>query len=88
VLVAQVAIRAVVYISVDIRVPEVGRVPAAVATSALENAVVIRIGMAGRAHSVRVSMVRGEPRVIERGSRPRRRVVAGSASLREDCWRR
>jgi len=53
-LMALVAVHAVVDIPADVRVTEIGRVPAPVATRALENRVVVRIRVAGRAHAVSI----------------------------------
>ena len=57
------------------------------ATGALEDRVVVRIGVARGAHVVGVAVIRRERRVlrvIERRARPGRRVVAGLAGGREE----
>jgi hypothetical protein len=51
---ALITIHAVIYIPADVRVPEIGRVPAPMATRALENRVVAWIRVAGRAHTVSI----------------------------------
>ena len=78
-----VAVHAVIDIPADIGVLKIGCISAAMATRALKNGVVIRIGMARRADSVRAAMSHRPPRVIERSPRPRRSGVAGRASRRE-----
>jgi hypothetical protein len=50
----------------------------------LKNCVVVRIRVAGRAHTVSVPVIWREPRVIKRGSSPCRCVVARSASRGEN----
>ena len=84
---ALITINAVVDISADIRVVEIGRVIAAMASGALKDGVVVRISVARGAHVIRIAVIRREPRVlrvIERGPGPRRRVVAGRARGREE----
>jgi len=54
-----------------------------VAISALEDCVIVRIGMTGGAHPVRIAVVDGEPGVIERGARPGSGRVASLAGSRE-----
>jgi len=84
--VALITINAVVDIPADIRVAEVGRVIAAMATGALEDGVVVRINVASGAHVIRIAVSRRESRVlcvIERGPGPRCRVVTGRARGRE-----
>ena len=66
---ALVAIRAVVHVTADVAMIAI-RVRLGVAVRALEDAVVGRIRVTGRAHAVCVAVVHGEPRVIESGSQP------------------
>lgn len=73
---ALVAIHAVVDIPTHIGVMEVGSVVVAVATSALEDRVVVRIRMAGRANSISVAVIHVEPCVIEDRARPGGRRMA------------
>jgi hypothetical protein len=66
---------------------EIIRIVAAVTAGALEDRVVIRIRMAGRAHAVRVAMTPREGRVlrvIEDGAGPSGGVVTGLAGSREE----
>jgi hypothetical protein len=51
---ALVTVHAVIYIPADVGMTEIVRVPAAMATRALENRVVARIRVAGRAHTVSI----------------------------------
>jgi len=81
--VALVAIHAVVNIPTHIGVMEVGSVVVAVATRALEDRVVVRIRMAGRANSVGVAVVHIEPCVIEDGAGPGGRRMARGAGRGE-----
>lgn len=84
---ALIAVDAVVYVSVHLWVMEVARVVPAMASRALENGVVVRVDMAGRAYIVRTAMVRWKSRVlgmVERGVRPTRCVVAGLARSGEE----
>jgi hypothetical protein len=83
-----ITINAVINISANVRVMEIVRVPAPMATRALENHVVVRIRMAGRAHTVGVPVGHWEPGMVERCPRPRSCVMARSASRREYCSRR
>jgi len=81
-----ITVNAVVDIPGHVVVLEIVRIIAAMAASALEDGIVVRVDMAGRAHVVRVTVVGrelGVLRVIERGSGPGRRVVAGLARCRE-----
>ena len=80
---ALVAVHAVIDIPADIRVLEVGCVAAAMATRALKNGVVVRIGVAGGAHAVGIAVIHGKPGMVESGSRPRRGGMAGCARRRE-----
>src|ERR1700736_6493790 len=83
--VALVAVHAVVDIAIDVRVMEIVRVPASVATRTLENGVVIRVGVAGGAHSNRIAVVRRELRVlpvIERRIQP----VRGAMAILTSRW--
>ena len=66
---------------------EVGRVVAAVAGRAGEHRVIVRIGVAGRAHSIGVAVIHREPGVVKRRARPNRRGMARSAGGRETCRR-
>jgi hypothetical protein len=79
---ALVTIDTVVDIAANIRVLEIGRIIAAVASGALEDGVVVRINMARGAHVVGVAMAGRELcvlRMVERGAGPGRGVVAGLA---------
>ena len=87
-LMALVTIHAVVHISADVRVMEIVRVPAPMATRALENRVVARIRVAGGTNAVSVAVIHWEPSVVKRGSEPARSRVASRASGRENGWRR
>jgi len=82
-LVALIAVHAVIDIPTYVRVMEIGRVAASMASCALKNGVVTRIGVAGRAHSIGAAVAHGPPSVIERSSRPSRGGVAGCTSRRE-----
>ncbi len=53
------------------------RIRLRVTVRALKHAVVIRIGMTGRAHSIRSAVVHGEVRVIEGRIEPRGGRMAG-----------
>jgi hypothetical protein len=88
ILVALVTIHAVIDIPADVRVTEIGRVPAPVATRALENRVVARIRVAGRAHTVSVPVGHWEPGMVERCPCPCRCIVASRAGGRENSGRR
>jgi len=66
---ALVAIHAVVHVTTHVAMITIG-VRLGVAVRALEDAVVGRIRVTGRAHAVCVAVVHGEPRVIESGSQP------------------
>jgi len=85
---ALITIHAVIHIPADVRVMEIGRVPAPMATRALENRVIVRIRVAGRAHTVSVPMGHWEPGMVERCPRPRSCVVASRAGGRKNGWRR
>ena len=77
-----VAVHAVVNVPVHIRMAKVGRVIAAMALGALEDRVVIRVGMARRAHAVGVAVRNrelGVLRVVKRRWRPGSRRMAGVA---------
>ena len=56
-----------------------------VTSCAREDGVVRRICVTGSAHSISSAVVRGEPSVVERGSRPRRRGVARLAGGGKSC---
>jgi len=78
-----VTIHAVVDIPADVGVIEIGSIVPTVTTRALEHRVVTRVGVAGRAHAVRVAVIHVEPGVIERRTRPSRGRVASVAGRRE-----
>ena len=84
---ALVAVHAVVHIPADVRVMEIGRVPAPMATRALENRVVVRIRVAGGTNAVSVAVILWEPGMVKRGSEPVRSRVTCRASCRENGWR-
>ena len=76
---ALIAVVAVVHIPVNLRVLEVVRVIASVAPRALEDTVVVGIGVAGRAHIARTAVACRERRVlrmVERCIQPAGGVVA------------
>ena len=66
-LVTLVAIHAVVHIAADIRVMEIGCVPAAMTIGALEDRVVALVLVAGSANPISVAMIHREECVILRG---------------------
>jgi len=66
VLVTRVAIHAVVHIPANIRVTEVGRVPAAMAIRALEDRVIHLVLVAGGTDTVRVAVIHREEGVVLR----------------------
>ena len=83
---ALVAVHAVVHVSLHALMVSVG-LRFRVAIRALENRVVIGIGMAGRTHSIRAAMVDRKLcvlRVIKRRVLPVRRAVAVLAGRREE----
>lgn len=84
---ALIAVDAVVDVSRNIVVLEIVGVVSAVASRALKDGIVVRIGVACGAHVIRVAVVGRElcvlP-VVERGSGPCRSVVAGLARGREE----
>jgi hypothetical protein len=80
---ALIAIHTVVDISAEVRVLEIGRVPAPVALRTLENQVVRGISMARSAHAVGIAVIHGEIGVIECCAGPGCRRVAGGTSCRE-----
>ena len=80
---ALIAIHAVVDISAEVWVIEIGRVPASVALRTLENQVVRGISMARSAHAVGIAVIHGEIGVIECCAGPGCRRVAGGTSCRE-----
>ena|SRR5215472_14245944 len=84
---ALIAVDAVVDIARDVVVVEVVGVVPSVAPGALKNRVVVRVGVAGRAHVVRVTVVRRERRVlsvVEGRAGPTGRVMAVLARGREE----
>jgi len=86
-LMALITINAVVDVSLHIFVMETGRIVAAVASGALEDRIVIGVGVARRAHTVSAAVSGRELRVlrmVERGSGPGRRGVASRARSREE----
>ena len=80
---ALIAIHAVVDIPTDVRVREIGRVPAPMATRALENHVVRGIDVAYAADAVGSAMIHGEEVMGERRSQPSGGGVARRACGRE-----
>ena len=78
-----VTIHAVVNIAADVGVLEIGSVVPTVTPCALEDRVVTRVGVAGRAHAVCVPVSQAEPGVIERRTCPGRGCMASVASRRE-----
>ena len=79
---AGVAVNAVVHISTDLRVSEVGGIVVPMAGRALEHCVVVRIGVAYRANAAGgvAPMINGEGGwVSERRARPGRSVMASRA---------
>ena len=56
-----------------------------VAVGALEDAIVARIGMAGRANAARSTVIHIEPGVIERRAQPTGSRVTDSTCVREAC---
>src|ERR1700758_3487751 len=86
-LVTLVTVDAVVHVPVYIRVMEVGGIVATVTRGTLKHGVVVRVGVARRAHAVGVAVINRELRVlgvIERRAGPRRRGVARRARSREE----
>ena len=86
-----VTVDAVVHVPIDLRVLEVIRIVAAMAAGALEDRIVIRVGMARGANTVCIAMVNrelGVLRVIEGGTGPGGGVVAVLARCREELWLR
>lgn len=83
-----IAVNAVIHISWIALVRRIS-LRLGVAIRALEDRIVVRIRMADRANSVGgvASMAHGEPRVVERCSRPCRRVVASRTGGCENSWR-
>ena len=84
---ALIAINAVVHITADVRVVEIGRVPAPMALRALEYQVIRGINMARSTHAVGVPVIHGEIGVIECCAGPSCRRVAGRTSCRESSCR-
>ena len=92
---AVITVSAVVDVPVHIWVMEIGRVIAAMAIGALEDGIIIRVGVARRAHTVGVAVIDREIRVlrvVERGAGPSRRGMARRARgweelrLRRVAW--
>ena len=82
-----VTINAVVDIPSDVVMVEIVGVVSAMTTGALEYGIVVRVGMAGRAHVVRIPMAGRKRRVlgvVEVGAGPGRRVVAVLACRGEE----
>ena len=82
-----VTVDAVVDIPRHVVVLEIVRVIAAMASRALEDGVIVRVDVAGRANSARIAVVNRELRVlcmVERGAGPCRRVVTVLAGGREE----
>lgn len=82
-LVALVTVHAVVDVPTHIGMVEVGRVVISMASSALEDRIITRVGMAGSAHAIRISVIGREVRVVERGPSPGRCGVARGAGRGE-----
>ena len=88
---ALVAIDAVVDVAGNIVVLEVRGIVAAMATSALEDRVIVGIDVAGCAHPIGIAVIQRELRilrVIEGRARPGGCVVAVLTALREELWLR
>lgn len=84
-----VTIDAVVNIASHLRVREIRRVVVAVATSALEDGIVVGVDMTGRANAVRIAVGNWKLcvlRVVEGCSSPGCRGVTGLACGREELW--
>lgn len=79
---ALVAIHAVVHVPAHVPMIPVG-IRLCVAVRALEHTVVGRVGVAGRAHAVRIAVIHREPGVVKGGSQPARGRVTGGAGDRE-----
>ncbi len=86
---ALIAVHAVINIAIHQQMLLVG-LPLVVAIRALENCVVVRIGMADRTHSIGsiFPVAYWEPRVVKRCTQPARRVVARCARGCENRRRR
>lgn len=82
--VTAVAIYAVINIPTDATMLAI-RTRLGVADRALKHAVVVRIRVAGGAHTIRSPMVDGEVGVVKRGVQPGRRRMAGCATSGETC---
>lgn len=83
---AVIAINTVVNVTTDASVICVG-VRLGVAVSTGEYCVIARIGVAGRAHTIRSAVIQREIRVIPTRGNPRACVVAGGARGWETCRR-
>ena len=79
-----VAIHAVVHIAANTLVPRV-RVRFGVAICALKHTVVARVGVAGRAHTIRMTVTGGKPCVIERRIQPAAGRVTSGAGVWKSC---
>lgn len=85
---ARIAINAVVDVTSDMRVLEIGRIVVSMAPRALKDCIVARIRMAGAANSVRAAVLHVKERVILRRQvrrRPCRGGVACVAGRRPRC---
>ncbi len=80
--VALVAVHAVVHVSVDAPMIAVS-VRLGMAIRALEDNVIRRVGVAGRADAIRVAVIHGEPGVIEGCTQPTGGCVADRTRGRE-----
>jgi hypothetical protein len=82
-LMALIAVYAVVHISADSGMTEIGCVPAPMANGALEDRVVRGINVACSAHAVGPAVIQGEIGMVERCSGPGRSGVTCRARSRE-----
>jgi len=85
---ALVTVHAVVHIAADVRVMEIVRVSAAMATRALENRVVGWTRVAGSTNAVSIAVIHVEPGVVERCPCPCSCIVTSRASSCENGRRR
>ena len=79
---ALVAVDAVVNVTTNVRVAEIGRIIVPMASRALEHRIVTRIRVAGGTNAIGSAVVQREVRVIKRCPRPRGCGVARRAG----CW--